>query len=509
MSQTISYPVTLTDTRFQWTSSGSGTNEYYLELLGGGDPTFLEPLAVRLDGSALTQGTLGSLGDVEWNYGDNDSLGFSTVYLRYDSSDPDELMWGRLEAVLSEDGVCSLSNPLFYTYERIVRAPEDFFPLDSSVVYRIDGAVDMGSTTIEVPAGGLSVIGSTFDISKLTSSVDNFTLFSSPEGGSGNLLMVDVAIEVTGSSSQVFDLTDATGFNAFEFSRVNFNGCTSLGTVTNYRQGLETGTGRFGGTPNLTLAGTWVGGYRITTSIVRSLSAGMSGALFQAGAGFSMASRFLSDINCDLPASASFADFSPSNFVNPSTLQINGGVFSRNGSFDSTDANIFPNITKADLASSFKNNKGIRNTFVGGRVTVSTEIETSIPVSGTFYFLDATWTASSLEHFDSPANGQLRHLGDNPLEYTFIADLLVDGGNNDDLEVRVRKYDASTTTTSTVRSQRRQVNNFTGGRDVAFFTILEDVELNTNDYIFLEVANNTDTTNVTVELDSFLMIREK
>jgi len=440
VSQTISYPVSLTNPKFQWTASGSGTNEYYFEMAGGGDPNFLEPQSVRLDGVTLTQGTLGSLGNTEWGYGDTDSLGYSTVYVRYDTSDPDELVWGRLEAVMSEDGVCSLSNPLFYTYERIVRAPEDFFPLDSSVVYRIDGSVDMGSTTIEVPAGGLSVIGSTFDISKLTSSADNFTLFSSPDGGSGNLLMVDLAIEVTGTSSQVYDLTDATGFNAFEFSRVNFNGCTSLGTVTNYRQGLEIGTGRFGGTPDLTLAGTWVGGYRITTSIVRSLSAGMTGALFQAGAGFTMASRFLSDINCDLPASAAFADFSTSNFTNPSTLQINGAIFSRDGAFDATDVNIFPNIAKSDLESSFKNNKGIRNTFVGGRVTISSESTTSIASSGVHVTLDGTWTASSLEHFDNPANGQLRHLGDNPLEYSFIADLAVDGGANDDLEVRVRKY---------------------------------------------------------------------
>lgn len=509
MSQTISYTVAMTSGKFQWTVSGSGTNEYYFEMVGGGNPNFQEPESFLLDDAVLTQGALGSLNDTEWGYGDNDSLGYSTIYFRYDTSDPDELVWDRLKAIMSEEGVSALSNPLFYTYERIVRAPEDFFPLESSVVYRIDGAVDMGTTTLEVPSGGLSIIGSTFDISKLTSSEDNYTLFSSPVGGSGNLLMVDLAIEVTGTSSQVFNLQDATGFNAFEFSRVNFNGCTSLGTVTDYRQGLEIGTGRFGGTPNLTLAGTWVGGYRITTSIVRSLSAGMTGALFQAGAGFSMASRFLSDINCDLPASAAFADFSPSNFVNPSTLQISGAIFSRNGSFDATDANIFPNISKADLESSFKDNKGIRNTFVGGRVTVSTEIATTIGVASTFYPLAGTWTASSLEHFDNPTNGHLRHLGDNPLEFTFIADLNVDGGANNDLEVRVRKYDDSTTTTSTVTSQSRQVNNFSGGRDVAFFTILEDVELNTNDYIFIEVANNTGTANVTAELDSYLILREK
>ena len=55
--------------------------------------------------------------------------------------------------------------------------------------------------------------------------------------------------------------------NAFEFTRVNYINCTSLGDIYDYRQGLESGTGRFGGSPSLTLHGVWVGGYRITTSV--------------------------------------------------------------------------------------------------------------------------------------------------------------------------------------------------------------------------------------------------
>ena len=125
----------------------------------------------------------------------------------------------------------------------------------------------MGTTQITIPATGINLTGYNFDVSGLVSSEDNYTMFVSDVGGSGNVLGKDYKVDVTGVNSQVYDLTDATGFNAFEFARINYNGCTSLGEINGYRQGLETGTGRFGGSPSLTLSGTWLGGYRITTSI--------------------------------------------------------------------------------------------------------------------------------------------------------------------------------------------------------------------------------------------------
>ena len=206
--------------------------------------------------------------------------------------------------------------------------------LDSTVVYIINGIIDMGNQSIEVPAGGLNLTGLTFDVSKLISSSPSYTMFTSPVGGSGNILVRDYAIEVTGAGAQVYDLEDATGFNAFEFARINYNNCSSLGTLDGYRQGFETGTGRFGGSPTLTLAGTWVGGYFIDSSIVRSLDAGMTDPLFKAGTGFSMASRFRSNQNIDLPANVAFFDFNPSHFPNPNTVQLSEVIISRNGVFD-------------------------------------------------------------------------------------------------------------------------------------------------------------------------------
>lgn len=380
-------------------------------------------------------------------------------------------------------------------------------PLLSTVEYLLDGVIDMGSQSIEVPQGGLNITGFNFDVSKLTSSAAGYTMFISPVSGSGNFLGMDYAVEVTGSGSQVYDLVSDTGFEAFEFTRINYNNCTSSGEIDNYRQGLEIGTGRFGGSPTLTLTGVWLGGYFIDTSIVRSLDSGMAGGLFEAGAGFLMSSRFRSNMNIDLPASANFFDFAPSNFVNPSTVQITGAIVTRNGVFDATDANITPNMLEGDLIASWTGNVGMPNTFEGGSIGVTTATATTISVAGTFVDLDATlWTSLDLQHFDNPTGSQLRHLGNTPREYKVVADFSLESTANDVLTLRIEKWDDSASSFVTVLDQSRQVNNLVGGRNVAFFNININVELDQNDYVKLMTTNQTATNSVTAEADSYYIV---
>ena len=398
----------------------------------------------------------------------------------------------------------SVSIPDTLSSRVIVRKAADLAgTLDSTVGYFIDGVVDMGSQSIEIPATGLNLSGLDFDISKLISSDNNYTMFTSPVGGSGNFIGVSFAIEVTGTTSKVYDIVDATGFNAVEVERINYNDCTSLGTIDGYRQGLETGTGRFGGSPDLTLEGTWVGGFRVTTSIVRSLDAGMTGALFQKGAAFTMASRFLTDMNVDLPASAALLDFESANFTHPSLLQLQGMIVTRNGVSDAGDANYTPNITQTDISSRWTGNQGLSNTFEGGKLEISAEVATVISVQNTFYPIAGTWTASELQHFDEPANGQLRHLGNNPREYSLTGDLVVEGTANDVFRINVVTNDGADTV---VGSQVRQVNSLVGSRDVAFFTMTANFILDQNDYVYLAITNETTGRNATVEISSFFQI---
>jgi hypothetical protein len=383
--------------------------------------------------------------------------------------------------------------------------------IDSTKVYVLDGIIDFTGTglNIEVPAGGINIVGTTFDVSKLICADGGYTMFVSAVGGSGNILGMDYAVEVTGAGSQAYDLPDATGFNAFEFSRINYNNCSSLGTISGYRQGLEVGTGRFGGQPELTLAGTWVGGYFIDTSIIRNMVDGAY-SLFKAGAGFTMASRFRSNMNIDLPASTSFFDFAPANFSTPSTVQITGAIVSRNGTFDATDSNISPNMTAGDLVSAWSNNNGMPNTFEGGSVGVTTETATTIGATSTFVDLDATlWAVADLQHFDNPSGNQLRHLGSTPREYKVVADFVLDSTSNNVITLRVTKWDDSASSFITVLDQTRQVNALVGGRDVAFFSININTTLDQNDFIKLQVANQSATNDITAEVDSYYIVEER
>ena len=390
----------------------------------------------------------------------------------------------------------------------VVTQASDFSgAIDSTKEYFLDGIIDMTGSgiEIEIPVGGINISGYNFDLSKLICSDNNYTLFKSPVGGSGDVLGKDYAIEVTGTNSQVYNITDATGFNAFEFARINYNNCTSLGSITNYRQGLEVGTGRFGGMPQLELVGTWLGGYFIDTSIVRSLTDGAY-SLFKAGAGFSMASRFRSNQNIDLPANASFVDFSASNFVNPSTLQLEGCLVSRNGVFDASDTNVTPNIAASELVCAWMGNNGLMNTFVGGELTVTTEVTTTITVAGTFVDLAGTYTESDLQHFDQPANGQLRHLGDSPVEYSVGGQFVLESTANDEVDLKIVIFRDATTSFDDGKTVRRVINNLQGGRNIAYFAISDNITLNKNDYVKLQVANVNNTDDITSELDSFMIV---
>lgn len=379
--------------------------------------------------------------------------------------------------------------------------------IDSTKQYFIDGIVDLGTTEITVPINGINIAGYSFDISGLTSSENNYTMFKSVDitSGSGNVLMTDLYISVTGTSSKVYELYDATGFNAIELVRVNYIDCTSLGDLYDYRQGLESGTGRFGGSPSLTLNGLWIGGFRVTTSIVRSMSDTTTEPLFKEGLLFQMNSRFLTDINCDLGTLQPLLDFQQVNFPNPSTLDIRDAIITRDGALVPNDSNITPNISASNLSCSWKGNNGLPNTFVGGISTISTEIETVLsggnpsPILGTF-------TNTDLQHFDSPANGQLRHLGVNPREYTVNFDFILDGGPNDEYRIELVLNDGSDTV---IYQQTRVINNLQGGRDVAYFTGMANAILNQNEYLFWQVTNITDNTNCTLELDSSFSVEER
>ena len=389
--------------------------------------------------------------------------------------------------------------------QKIVKQASDLSgTLDSTITYFIDGIIDMGSQTIEVPASGLSLSGATFDVSQLISSAGAYTMFTSPVGGSGNLVLKDLAVSTSGAGSSVFGLTDTNGLSAIEIKVVNFNDCTSLGYLDGYRQGLESGTGRFGGTPELEFRNTWIGGYRTETTIARAMNNFTS--LFKAGAGFTFDGRVILEMNCDLPTSGAFCDFAPANINNDESLQIANARITRNGVLNSSDTTKHPNIDHTNVKSLWSNNTGMPNTTKYIKSSITAEVTTTISVVDTYYPLLGTFNVDTSSHLSMPSNGEFELLSGNG-SYQIVGDFVIEGGANDVLDMRVTKStDGGITYPEEITHISRQVNSLVGGRDVAFFPLNLIATLKEGDRVRLEIENKSGTANVTAEIDSYFII---
>lgn len=386
----------------------------------------------------------------------------------------------------------------------VVTEASQLASIDSTKEYFIDGTVDMGTQTITVPVGGLTLSGYGLNKSFLTSTAASYTMFAG--NTAGNVFITGLAIDVSGAGSKVFNLDNNSAFGAIEIVQVNFENCTSLGFLSNYRQALEINTGRFGGTPNLTLEGTWVGGYRISTAIVRSLSASMTGALYQEGGAFVMYNRFLTDINCDLPAGAALLDFQPTNFPNPNTLLLQGVALSRNGAFDTQDTNLIPNILKTNNSCLWSDNKGIGNTYRGGRRSWTTATATSATATPTD--LLGTLDSSELQHFDAPTPYVLRYTGGDEVEFEVEVNLELVGAATNLVRVDIVHYDASATTDIILGSITREIINLTTTPDRAYWIFNRHVTMATNDTVRVQVVD-AGIANVTAQVGSYIVVEER
>jgi len=92
--------INIRSTSYTWTVSGSGTGEYYLRNAADENPYKAKPDTVQINSTAVSEGSIGALSASEWSYGDNDNLGYETIYIRLpDDTDPDTKSSAYVQAI--------------------------------------------------------------------------------------------------------------------------------------------------------------------------------------------------------------------------------------------------------------------------------------------------------------------------------------------------------------------------------------------------------------------------
>ncbi|RTY80670.1 hypothetical protein EKL97_10420 [Flavobacterium sp. LS1P28] len=234
--------------------------------------------------------------------------------------------------------------------------------LSSDVLYLIDGSFSLtAGETIVVPVGGLNIMGYSFDASRIASyGVANHTIFTSPAGGSGNLIIHNIAFNATGTGAKVFDIIDVDGTHAVEMVTVNFEGCKSIGKLKNYRQGTGITIGFYGCADGLMLSGTWTG-FKLTNT--NCFGFGATGTLFKKDVDTYFSNRLYLEINADFQTGCKLADFEASNFSLNELFQINASILKYNGTINDANATaVIPNIKANDVKCLWRSNVGLPDT---------------------------------------------------------------------------------------------------------------------------------------------------
>ena len=365
--------------------------------------------------------------------------------------------------------------------------------LDSTVLYFLDGQIDMGTTSIVVPSGGLSLAGHGFGISGLVSTEDNHTMFVT-DGltYSGDLFLTSLDIRCSGVGSKVFDLDNLENFNACEWSTVNFLSCTSLGEIKNYRQGLGRNVAWISCKDGLTMTGAWSGGFAIVDSIV--VGAPLTGVLFRAGAGLLIGGSFRSNINILGLGTAGgyFCDFAPANFT------LDAG-FNLTGVRANKAVNNIPNMPASSTKALITGCTGIGNTYAGGAFRSTNQATITISTVDTLYQIGNVGDFSEGYWFSKANTNGLQLDSTQDIQVDVGGSMSFSGSTNREIEVQLKKYVSSTTSYVDIGPvYLATLNGGSTGTRAENVTFAATTGMSQNDRVEVWVKNVTDATDITV-----------
>jgi hypothetical protein len=177
----------LTSLTYKWTLKSGETDIYYCEIASGGTPGFnVKPDAIIISNiKMVNKTTVAALKDHQWFYGDDDTLGYDTVYFKDASGDPDTT-GVTLKTILIPSGF-SFSDTAFYILG------------NDGLLYTMDDSEYKDQTDIQIdPKFSTKNIELPFGISNL----NDFQLNVKSIGGAN----LDIVLYVNGSNVDGIDL---------------------------------------------------------------------------------------------------------------------------------------------------------------------------------------------------------------------------------------------------------------------------------------------------------------
>jgi len=220
MSQAICFGLAIgSSSDYQWTESAVGTDQFYLEVAGGGAPFVYpnrdldnEPESILYDDSVLAQGTLGSLSN-QWAWGDNDSLTFSTVYIHLTGGlDPNaDLLYAQVSAQVCDDpneydAIGFMGFPVS-AYRQDYGDPWHLFPIGGAPA---NAAPVASSVTIALWTPANITTLAWYDASDATTITESGGAVSQWDDKSGNTRHIS---QGTGSAQPTWDTIDKITFD--------------------------------------------------------------------------------------------------------------------------------------------------------------------------------------------------------------------------------------------------------------------------------------------------------
>lgn len=368
--------------------------------------------------------------------------------------------------------------------------------------YLIDSRDFVISKPINIPSSGLnngltiSGLGNNFTTMSISTAQPMFT-------GGGSLFLNDMVVSANTAGSSVFAMTSDTNFESVEMININFQSNESLGYLDGFKQGLIINGFMLSNKQGLEFRNTWSGGFRVDSSKF-IFTPTVGSYMFKSAVGHTFGSRFITNANSTIGTGSIGYDFREDTFTEDANFQIIDASFSGGGAYTN-------GIASTSIKSLWRDSPGIDDTFQGCVYRNTADTVTTINTQSVYEELtitnsviEDTWFASQ-----SATNFHARYLSSLTINVRIEIVLGLTAGNNNVLEVDIRKYDSTNTTFVSLDNFKLTANGGRSGTRVEPLTLPTFTKIGQDERIRIFIRNTSSRNNISCEESSKLVISKR